>query len=229
MGHLNICGQRNKEAGVYELIQREELDILGMCETFLNEKDNAPHMPGYSWLGRNGTRKERGVGFYVKNELKKDITDLNILNRDVRMIALTYRDVSLVEAYAQVNYSRKEARESIFTDLMSALAGLTLKTKGILLLGDFNAHVIGFTSEETNINGEILLRTLGGAGLDLLGVNKVTFLGRNGIPTCIDYFETRGPHIETANRVYDEMIGAKKDTLSAVIFCRVGGLREEFA
>ena len=47
MGHLNICGQRNKEAGVYELIQREEVDILGMCETFLNEKDNASHMPGY--------------------------------------------------------------------------------------------------------------------------------------------------------------------------------------
>ena len=45
MVHLNICGLRNKEAGVYGRIQREEVDILGMCETFLNEKDNAPHMP----------------------------------------------------------------------------------------------------------------------------------------------------------------------------------------
>ena len=41
--HLNICGLRNKEAGVYELIQREEVDTLGMCETFLNEKDNATY------------------------------------------------------------------------------------------------------------------------------------------------------------------------------------------
>ena len=104
------------------------------------------------------------------------------------MIALKYRDVSLVEAYAPVNCSRKEVRENFFPDLLSALAGLTLKTKGILLLGDFNAHVKGFASEETNSNGEILLRTLRVAGLNLLGLNEVTFLGRNGIPTCIDNF-----------------------------------------
>ena len=45
----------------------------------------------------------------------------------------------------------------------------------------------GYVGRETNSNGEMMLGAIKEAKLEILPINGVTFMGRNGSATCIDY------------------------------------------
>ena len=54
-------------------------------------------------------------------------------------------------------------------------------------MGDFNAHIKGHQSEETNSNGKLMKNLVKENGLEIVNLSNITFLGRHGRPTCIDY------------------------------------------
>ncbi|CAG9311390.1 unnamed protein product [Blepharisma stoltei] len=79
------------------------------------------------------------------------------------------------------------------------------KTKGleVAVIGDTNAHIRGHRSDETNDNGKSLIKVAHKIGLEILELDNITFTGRRGKPSCIDYLLiTHG----IRNRIKNEQI-----------------------
>ena len=88
-------------------------------------------------------------------------------------------------------------------------------------MGDFNGHVEGWASGSTNGNGKLLRRAVEATGMTLLLPSKaVTFLGRNGRPTCVDYMETCGAEELELRTISDGMSGSDHVPIGVVIELR---------
>lgn len=57
----------------------------------------------------------------------------------------------------------------------------------VILMGDFNGHIRGWTSDLTNTNGQALIDFANYWQLEILPNNTATFTGRHGQETCTDY------------------------------------------
>lgn len=185
--HLNTCGLWHKSEEIKQLLEENRIDILGVSETYLGTNDQAPKIRGYKWYGDNGTRKERGVGIYIKERIYETVK-IATEDSEGRITAINCQGLTILETYSPVDCSSKEVKENYHRNLTTLLAKIMTKTNKVILMGDFNAHITGFASEKTNSNGKMLLNTINATGMILLEINEFTFLGRNGRPTCIDYF-----------------------------------------
>ena len=56
-----------------------------------------------------------------------------------------------------------------------------------MLMGDFNGHLEGWSSPNSNTNGKALRRFAEHWNLEILPNSEITFTGRHGEKTCIDY------------------------------------------
>ena len=54
-------------------------------------------------------------------------------------------------------------------------------------MGDFNGHIVGWSSSNSNKNGKALLQFADQWNLEILPNSEIIFTGRHGEETCIDY------------------------------------------
>ena len=78
-------------------------------------------------------------------------------------------------------------------------------TLPMILLGDFNAHIIGHYSVSTNSNGKFLQKLERDQGIRVLNLNTPTWT-QGDRKTCVDYVATNKKGAETivSARVNDE-------------------------
>ena len=187
--HINICGLINKGEVIQDLIYRRDADIIGVCETHIDNSITAPKIEGCIWHGVNGNRRKKGVGFYVKQGLGAIPfkSDQQESPNEGRIVSLKFKDLVVIEAYAPVECKPVEMRKEFFQFLVSLVAKARVESNKIVILGDFNAHVTGFPSSETNSNGKLLLSLVKSTKLKLLPFDNITYLGRHGGTSCVDY------------------------------------------
>lgn len=63
----NARGIRNKITELGNLIIKEDVDVVGINETFLDENVTLPYFPGYSYLRFDNSSSSRGLLFIIKN------------------------------------------------------------------------------------------------------------------------------------------------------------------
>ena len=150
--YLNARSIVNKQKELELLITEEELDIVGITETWLNDKisDEELHIKGYTLLrnDRNDNIKSRGGGvvLYVRNELhpihKTDLTELNFpesiwcsinCNGENTLIGVCYRapdssEINDIALYSLLN---------------------RVKNQRVVVLGDFNYPEINWNQDDT--------------------------------------------------------------------------------
>ena len=62
---------------IQELVHIRKADIIGLCETHLDEHATAPVVQGYTWFGNDVNGRERGVVIYVSIRLKSSLIKTN--------------------------------------------------------------------------------------------------------------------------------------------------------
>jgi len=188
--HLNICGLKNKINETRNFVIRENIDILGLSETHLKIEESAPHISNYTTDGNNYSSNSKGVGFYIRNKIRKQEmfqVPTNFKEKE-RIAIMKLENLTLIEIYAPVESDTENNRKEFYLALSEITAELQLTTNNLIVMGDFNAHIKGHESENTNSNGKLMKNYTKENGLEILNLPSYTFLGRHGRPTCIDYF-----------------------------------------
>ena len=114
----------------------------------------------------------------------------------------------------------REEREDFYQFLVDHIIMAKEKAGEVIMMGDFNGHVEGWTSGSTNGNGKLLRREVEATGMTLLPSKAVTFLGRNGRPTCVDYMATWGTEELELRTISDGMSGSDHVPIGVVIELR---------
>lgn len=89
---------------------------------------------------------------------------------------MTNNNLSLIEAYSPVESAKEEIKEEFTMNLIRAINQLSGELP-IILIGDFNAHIRGWLSEETNQNGTNLQHICQAHNLKILQLNEPTYIG----------------------------------------------------
>ncbi len=126
------------------------MDILGVCETWLSDKDDI-FLPGFKFYPQNRKNPigapRGGVGIFIKNELRKHVKICQELSDEyffwckVDKNFIGYNeDVYICVVYIPPEFSSREKRLKL--DHFRTLVTTTLQTKSnsIILLGDFNSR-----------------------------------------------------------------------------------------
>jgi exonuclease III len=208
--HLNICGLWNKIEELKHLLNKHKISIIGLAETHLGPNDEPPVINGYRWHGSNGTRHGKGVGIYSKEKLH-DTTSIVTYEKEGRIAAIKCQGLAIIETYAPVDCSKRETKENYYRNLTACLAEIITTSNNVILMGDFNAHIKDFASNETNNSGVMLQNIVKTANMNLINLNDYTYLGRNGRPTCIDYIaisENMSSNVLNFNLVKNTVIGS---------------------
>ncbi|CAG9336180.1 unnamed protein product [Blepharisma stoltei] len=100
-----------------------------------------------------------------------------------RVIAIEFGKIALIVAYSPVESSYEEETEAFYDGLYAAVAWSRRMNKQEILMGDFNAHLKGWWSKDTNQNGHRLRTMCLQWDQDLLQLN----LHSAGNTFCLDY------------------------------------------
>ena len=101
--HLNICVIERKPPQIEEILRMHKVGVLEVCKTHLGNREEAPEIRGYKCFGRNGTRRERGVGFYVRSDVgAAQIIEAKSSEENSRIILIQIGGRTFIEAYAPV-------------------------------------------------------------------------------------------------------------------------------
>ncbi|CAG9327871.1 unnamed protein product [Blepharisma stoltei] len=187
VGHVNVYGVNQKGEQLREFIEEHNLDILGIYETYLKEKDKAPYVPGYNWYHSPAIGHSAGVAFIYRNNL--ELKRLLIIH-DSRIIGLMIGDFVIIEAYCPVENAIEEELEDFYEKLNIQIGEIRAAEQRTLVLGDFNAHVAGWYSGTTNQNGKRLIKFCKEWQLKLMSLDKPTHTHSSGNVFCLDYCAT---------------------------------------
>ena len=151
IGALNCHGIKEKVDYPEFLELAEEMDVFGVCETWLTDKDKIS-LPGFSFIPKNRASGEigptkGGIGLFIKTEIRKfvkireEISDENFLWCKIDKEFLGYQeDLYLCMVYIPPEESTREKR--INTNHFETLLKRTAKirSENIVLIGDFNSR-----------------------------------------------------------------------------------------
>ena len=171
IGAFNCHGLREKVDYLDFSKLVANLDIFGVCETWLSDDDDID-LPGYKYYPCN--RKDKiggptrgGIGIFIKNEIKDyvklrpDLSSEYFFWCRILKSFLGYEeDVYVGIVYIPSETSTREERLKI--DYFKTLKETTakLKNENIILMGDFNARTMGLDDtllmekHESNIPNE---------------------------------------------------------------------------
>ena len=78
-----------------------------------------------------------------------------------RFTAVTVSEWTIIETYAPVDCTDEPKREEFYEDLNFVIEECrqAYPRNKMVVMGDMNAHVAGYYSEDTNDNGRLLLQT----------------------------------------------------------------------
>jgi len=198
-----------------ENVSRVKFDVLGLAETRLPLSGCLDLNSGYVLYksGKaDGTSTHAGVGFYVSQEVNKQVESVrNISERIIQMI-LRVGDTKLriTQVYAPHSGYDEEVYDAFLEDLSVALRG---QSKNDFLIGDFNAIIGPAEIGETccgrrgtgvrNERGEILVNYCESSGWSIMNSFFKKRLGRK--------WTWRSPNGQTFNEI--DYILAKNRTM----------------
>lgn len=193
--HININSLNTSHSALKERVelQTPKPDIIGVSET-KNPKGRAiHHIPGYTAHHNDAESGSRGTAIYAREDLKSQEIQIRhkTKTKKDRFTAITMLDSTLIEAYAPVDCTKENEREEFYEDLNFIIEECrqAYPRNRIIVMGDMNAHVAGYYSEETNDNGRLLLRTCREQALAIAPFQGPTF-ERGDSKTAVDYILT---------------------------------------
>jgi hypothetical protein len=179
--HWNINGFYNNIDELNILCDSYEPLILCLNETHHNENDKL-FMKNYTTYSKIGTRDNHakscgGVAMFIKDNLPHKYIELNT---EIQIVAVQIKfplKCTVISIYQRPteNIENKELTRII----------LSLPPPYIIV-GDFNAHHVGWFSNFTNKNGENLFNTINSLNLILLNENVPTRYGGMNKDSVID-------------------------------------------
>ena len=204
----NVNRVKNKEYEISKLIDKENIDIFGIAETFL-KNDDGIEIKGYRWIGKKRTRKGGGgIGFLVSDKTK--IVDDNLFDSKLDDIERQWIKIStgnvpifIAVAYFPVEGVDIDRSDELYTQLLSDCIRIeeTCVNESeidneprIIIMADCNGRIgnaIPFCDKETNSNGERLLNFADNSGLQILNCTKLCYgkytWFRHNLKSAIDY------------------------------------------
>ncbi|XP_072025104.1 uncharacterized protein [Amphiura filiformis] len=203
IGFNNVNRIKGKEYEISNLLQKENIQIFGIAETFL-QHDNSVNIQGYKWLGKNRVNKGGGgIGFLVSNDVM--VVDDNVFEsksdsceRLWLKVCIGDKPLYIAVVYFPVEGTDISITEEMYTQLLSEILKIERDDHDdphILVLGDFNARIgdiIPFGDPVRNSNGERLLDFRDASDLVIINCTrlckgKITWM-RNNLFSTIDYF-----------------------------------------
>ena len=137
-----------RTAFVARELKQFDIDIAALSETRRAEEGSLREEGGgytFYWKGKDLDQPRiHGVGFAIKNELVKQITEqpvgINERLMTMRLQLSQSKHLTLISAYAPTLDKEDEIKEGFYNDLDQAIATSPPDDK-LVLLGDFNARV----------------------------------------------------------------------------------------
>ena len=141
IAHLNIVSLRKNKSELEVLVNDHKFDVLGLCETRLNEnvQDRELRIDGYEIYRNDRDASGGGVAMYVNNTLShhrtEDITDpkLEILGIEVTP---KYAKVFVILCWYRPPTS--DIDNCSFKALAKIIRKIDAESKEIILIGDTN-------------------------------------------------------------------------------------------
>ena len=188
IGNLNICkGLNNKEAQLLNMIEEEEIDIIGVSETDLKDFDESlPYtLRGFKtfWpLKRSKANMKRMLCFVKQDVEVKERTDLmssqissiwlehKPVNGKKILLCLTYREFNPCtgeEEIDKTNVSEQLSRLELFRQQVEKAAK---ETENIYILGDLNVDINRWNNKDYYLKkvAEEYQTLIGKNGLELI-------------------------------------------------------------
>ena len=140
--HVNLNSLSNKVNEVHSLLQKENIDLIAISETWLTEEtvDATVAIPGYNLtrVDNPGLVKKHGVAMYIKCSLKFEVIScsLNYLN-----VYLNDFNLYVIVVYRPPSYSVQD------NEALSSYLIENCRDREIVMLGDFNLPTLHWGSE----------------------------------------------------------------------------------
>ena len=184
IGILNVQTLTGKVEEISDLMERRNLDILGLGETRWKGQGRKELRKGF-WLYWNGNEvgKRNGVGVVVRDGLKEEVEGIN--DRLMRLkVHVKGRKMEILQVYApQVGCTAQE-KEEFEEELQKQMRG-----QNIMIMGDFNAHV------GTERQGyESVLGAEGWGNRNEEGKRLLEFCKRNGLMIGNSWYRKQESH-----------------------------------
>lgn len=149
-------------------IKETKWDVIGLCET-RRDMEKIEEYNDFILYHSPGSNGRNGVGFFIKKALKTNIVSFQSFSDRVAMMEIrTSENIhwSFLQIYAPTETYTIEAVNSFYHTVDQALQ--SVKTKNIILMGDFNAqigerqigeeHALGkYSTGKRNRNGQKLM------------------------------------------------------------------------
>lgn len=231
VGTWNVCGIGNKWDQLTQVMERREVDILGVTEHHMRKDESHKMGPNnkYVWFGKvsdevlaTGRRGAQGVGFLVHSRVVDlvSIVDNGEGRFKSRHMWLKVRcngnsNVFFGVVYMPVDNSADVAKVELLEEIRAQRSRLSVHGE-VFILGDFNARVgvsdaesgtvIGaFGEVERNRSGRILIEWLRREGMVIFNGRDV----KKGVEfTRVDY---------RSKSVLDYVIGSKRALNEGVV------------
>ncbi|CAG9319122.1 unnamed protein product [Blepharisma stoltei] len=182
IAHLNIRS-KTEEGTDREISARGGGRILGISETHCSETDFLPKINGFNWSHNPGTERSAGAGILYRKGLAIEETKEFTQGR---IAGIVIESQVIIEAYSPKEGDEK-ALDAFYEGLNEACEWGRARGKYLLLFGDFNAHIRGWWSDQTNGNGHLFKQLCDEWGLEILPMNKPTHLHSSGSTFCLEY------------------------------------------
>ena len=151
----------NVEFKQHELFDKYEhlnIDIIGITETKLNEKQSRITLNNYKkykswWTGIPDQNKTGGVGIAVKKGL--DLHVANVICKLGRLISIDLffkgsAKTRIINIYVNCNEQEKVERDNLLNELNKLVNEAENKNYNIIIMGDFNADAEKFDLSTSN-------------------------------------------------------------------------------
>ena len=135
---LNVRGLLNKYDQTVKLINDNDLDVFGMCETFLdhNVEYNEFAFHGYNVVCKHRNRHGGGVLLYVKESLRFEVIEMNVCeNVESVWINLKCNSESIAIG---VIYRPPSANAAYYNSMLDQLDYVNAHYDKVIVMGDLN-------------------------------------------------------------------------------------------
>ena len=150
IGCLNIRGLLGKYEEMCTMLNQCKFDILGLCETFLNDEiqEYVYKIEGYNTVYKHRNRHGGGVLMYIKEDVKFELIEMNVC-KNVESIWIKTNVKSECIAIG-VMYRPPSADVNYYNDMLNQLDYVHSKFDKIILMGDLNYNCLSGDCNQVN-------------------------------------------------------------------------------
>lgn len=159
MGFVNVQGLMSSIDELTNLLPANQIDILGICETFINDKTHYNvKIPGYKFVDKNRLVHEKGgLGLFLNDgaqfERLPELEKYNV-EKVCEILAVECR-LGTKKIQVCVVYKPPSAPIPLFLQSLESLLA-SLDDKDVVVMGDFNINLLEF-NENTHTTEFITL------------------------------------------------------------------------